>query len=297
VLRQRATRAAATFDQAAVLHREIGARMHERLDYIKLQPARVLDTGCATGGALAGLQARFPAAQLVALDHANAMVARAAPQQGALARLFKRHAPLGVVADMAQLPLADASFELVWSNLALHWLNDPAPAIGEARRVLKGDGLYMFATLGPDSLKELRAACAQVDGQVDGHDGAQALQVHRFSDLHDIGDVLVAKGFATPVMDMETLTLTYRSAQALFADLHLSGSTNAMIGRARGLMGKSRRAALVAALEAQAKLRADGQIALSFEVIYGHAWKPQPQAARSAQSPVQFYPRGTRPGR
>lgn len=277
-VRHNANRTATRLDAASALHREIGARMLERLDYIKLAPQRVLDLGCANGGALPGLAQRFPAASLLALDFAQRRVARAAPKRSGFGRgldqLTGKGARLGICANMQALPLTNESVNLVWSNLALHWLNDPAPAITEAWRVLAPGGLLMFATLGPDTLTELRQAMPQ--------------RVHRFIDLHDIGDLLVGTRFATPVMDMERITLTYSTPEALQRELHDSGSANAMFGRARGLAGRASHAQALERLCVQRN--AEGRISASFEVIYGHAWKPAVQAPQGqrAEQPIRW---------
>ncbi len=277
-IRRNANRSASSFDAVSVLHREVGARMQERLDYIKLTPKRLLDLGCANGGALSGLAERFPAAELVALDFAQARVARATSQRSTLARglakLTGKGVQHGVCATMQALPLANQSVSMVWSNLALHWLHDPGPAIAEAWRVLEPGGLLMFSTLGPDTLAELRRAAPQ--------------RVHRFIDLHDIGDLLVSTRFATPVMDMERITLTYQSPAQFFTDLRHSGSTNAMIGRPRGLMGRARSARQSQLLAQQCAV--DGRISAGFEVIYGHAWKLAPQA-RATEQTIHWTPR------
>ena len=322
-------RAAASFAQGDALHREIGARMLERLGYIKLTPARALDLGCATGGALPGLQERYPQAQLLALDLAHPMlraaVPAAAPWHARLAAtLLKKHGPpLGVQADMARLPFKSGAFDLAWSNLALHWQDDPAPAIREAQRVLAVNGLFMFSTLGPDTLVELRDAFARAEaarpvgeamsvgaaartdaatagsmraampGQTAAADGrGSPWHVKRFIDLHDIGDVLVGAGFTTPVMDMEKITLTYASLDGLFADLRASGSGNAMLGRARGLMGRGLLQGVRQAYEVLRAGRADGRLPATFEVIYGHAWKGQPRRTAAGEAIVSFVPGG-----
>jgi len=287
-------RAAATFGRADALHREVGSRMLERLGYIKLQPARVLDLGCATGGALPGLQERYPQAQLLALDLARTMLQAAlpaaAPWHARLAASLRRKAgpPLGVQADMANLPLAGGSLDLVWSNLALHWLDDPAPAIREAQRTLAVDGLFMFSSLGPDSLMELREAFAEA-AQTPAQQAAW--HVKRFIDLHDIGDVLVGAGFVTPVMDMEQFTLTYESLDGLFDDLRNSGSINAMLGRPRGLLSRALLARVRAAYEKRRARRSDGRLPATFEVIYGHAWKGRPRRTAGGEAIVNFVPR------
>jgi malonyl-CoA O-methyltransferase len=294
-------RAAATLKRGDALYREVGSRMLERLGYIKLAPARVLDLGCASGGALPGLRERYPHAQLLALDFAMPMLRAAIPPAAAwharvAARLLhKPTAPQALQADMARLPLAAGAVDLVWSNLALHWLDDPLPAIREANRALSVGGLFMFSTLGPDTLMELRDAFASARGPA----GAPGWRVKRFIDLHDIGDALVGAGFTTPVMDMEKLTLTYASVGGLYADLRSTGAVNAMRGRARGLAPKGLMARVQAAYEGRRGQRADARLPATFEVIYGHAWKGQPRRTAAGETVVNFVPgreqRGRRP--
>jgi malonyl-CoA O-methyltransferase len=222
--------------------------MLERLDYIRLAPRAVLDAG--SGPPRPALLRRYPKATHVALDLALPMLRR----PGFLSRMF-RAAAQPVCADMERLPLADASIDLVWSNMALHWLDEPLGAFAEFRRVLAPDGLLMFSTLGPDSLKELRIA-------------AGADRVHGFIDMHDVGDMLLAAGFSAPVMDMELLNLAYPDAETLLADLRASGQTNARADRPRGLSGRRFASDLRGALGERPQA--------TFEVVYGHAWKPPP---------------------
>jgi malonyl-CoA O-methyltransferase len=167
---------------------------------------------------------------------------------------------------------------MVWSNLALQWVNDPDQAFGEFNRVLAPGGLLMFSTFGPDTLKELRAAFATVD---------QHTHVSRFIDLHDIGDILVKRGFADPVMDMEPFTLTYSDVRALMRDLKAIGAHNVTQTRPPGLTGKSRLAAVTQAYE---PLRRDGKLPATFEVVYGHAWKPLPRITSSGKKIIDIKP-------
>jgi len=268
-------RAAATYDGAAVLQREVGARLAERLDVVKLVPATILDAGSGTGEAIGELSARYPSARVVALDAALPMLqqarARSTRGRSLLTRLLGplgrggASAPAFVCADATSLPLSGVCVELVWSNLMLQWVNDLPRALAEFRRVLKVGGLLTFTTFGPDTLKELARAFARVDGHT---------HVGRFVDMHDLGDLLVQSGFADPVMDMELITVTYPSPAALLAELKSIGATNQTRGRPRGLTGRGRRAALEAALLTLAR---DGRIPATFEVVYGHAWKGEPK--------------------
>lgn len=287
-LRRNASRAAATFAEGDVLHREVARRMRERLDLVKLSPQRLLDAGCAIGGSLPLLADRFPGARQVAVDFAEPMVRRAAPPLGWFGRTFRSGA-LGVCSDLASLPFRHGTFDLVWSNLALHWLDDPAPAMREANRVLSVGGLLTFSLLGPDSLKELRASWAAADGP-DGGIGSKAWHVKQFIDLHDIGDVLVHCGFAEPVMDMEVITLTYEHLDGLVRDLRTTGSSNAMVARPRSLSGRATVARLHAAYDRE---RRDGRLPATFEVVYGHAWKVAPRRTAAGETVVRFAPRST----
>jgi len=250
-------RAAETYDGAAVLQREIGSRMLSRLDYVRLQPSLVLDAGCGTGHATQDLQQRYPAATICALDLAFSMVSRACARSGRGLR--------GVCGDIESLPLRPAAVDLLWSNLALQWVNDPLRAFGEFRRVIKPGGLLMFTTFGPDTLKELRAAYQGTD---------QHTHVNRFVDLHDLGDMLVQAGFADPVMDMEQLTLTYQDVRALMRDLKAIGAHNVTAGRPPGMSARATLAAVERNYEAW---RQEGRLPATFEVIYGHAWAPLPR--------------------
>lgn len=269
-------RAAATYDAAAALQREIGARMAQRLDYVKLAPAAILDAGCGTGGAVGELGLRYSGARVVAFDIALPMVAAARRRSHAgrtvLRRLLRPFAsartgtePAFVCADIDALPFAGVSFDLVWSNLALQWVNDLPRAFAEFRRVLKVGGLLSFTTFGPDTLREVRAAFAGVDGST---------HTNRFIDMHDIGDMLVHAGFAGPVMDMEEITLTYATPQALLVELKAIGAANRTRGRPRGLTGRARWSRFIGRLEA---LSREGRIPATFEVVYGHAWKGEPR--------------------
>ena len=251
--------------------------MQERLDYVRIEPKRIVDLGCSRGGSFDALQARYPQAGLYGLDLSPAMLAVEASPRAGWQRwlgLGKPSGPQRLAADAASLPLAARSVSLVWSNLLLHWLDDPLPALAEAHRVLEVGGLLMFSTLGPDTLKELRASFA------DGYAHTQ-----RFIDMHDLGDMLVGCGFADPVMDMEIITLTYDDLAAMFADLRAAGSACAMKTRRHGLTG---RGSLQAARAAYETLRRDGKLPATFEVIYGHAWKAEPKKVADGRAIVRF---------
>ena len=269
--------------RADFILREIAGRMGERLDYIKLDATRVLDAGCGDGADLDRLGQRFERAHLIGLD-------LIAPEHGVSSwgstwawlrqMLGRRSTRDRIVGDFAALPLADASVDLIWSNLALHWHRAPHTLFPEWRRCLKVNGLVMFSVFGPDTLREVRAAFASADP------GAPSCaHVAAFTDLHDYGDMLVAAGFATPVMDAERLTLTYSSADALWADVRALGG-NPGLHRRVGLMGKAARQRLDAALDATRD--SEGRYRLSFEVVYGHAWNPAPKTLADGRAIIRF---------
>jgi malonyl-CoA O-methyltransferase len=274
-VRRAFSRAAADYDAAAVLQREVCSRMLERLDYVKLRPARVLDVGSGTGWGTRQLGERYKEAEIVALDIAIGMLQNARGHSSWWRKLFGDAKQGYVCGDVEALPLAANSVEMVWSNLALQWCNDLPQAFAELHRVLKADGLLMFSTFGPDTLKELRQAFHGVDAY--NH-------LNRFAEMHDIGDMLTHGGFAEPVMEMECLTLTYDDVRGVLHDLKSIGAHNATAGRGQGLMGKHAWARL---LDNYEKLRRDGKLPATYEVVYGHAWKAQPRTTREGAAIIR----------
>ncbi|MCM2327386.1 MAG: malonyl-ACP O-methyltransferase BioC [Lysobacter sp.] len=274
-------RAARTYDEAAFLQREVCARLVEHLEPMRLSPRRLLDLGCGTGHAFDALARRYPSASLLGLDIAPAMLERARGRFPWWQRLLGAPRPSLVCADAERLPVASAAFDLVFSNLALQWC-EPSRAFAEAARVLADDGLFLFSTVGPDTLKELRAAFAEADG---------APHVNRFVDMHDLGDALVAAGFADPVMEMETITLEYDTALAVARDLKALGAVNSLPSRARGLPGRRRWERMTQAYE---RFRRDGALPATWEIVYGHAWKVPPRRLADGRQVVSFAPRAPR---
>ncbi|MEF8717570.1 MAG: malonyl-ACP O-methyltransferase BioC [Candidatus Accumulibacter necessarius] len=279
-VRRNFARAASTYDQVSVLQREVASRMLERLDYVRIEPQRVLDLGCGTGASLTALQERYPKATLTGVDLSDPMLRAGQAQRSRLRWVLpflRGQRPLLLAADATALPFSSQSIDLLWSNLMLHWLDEPLLAFREAHRLLKHDGLLMFSTLGPDTLKELRTSFA--DGYV---------HTQRFTDMHDYGDMLVGCGFADPVMDAEILTMTYASFDDLLADLRRSGSGCAMRARRHGLMGRSAWAEARAAYEQLARA---GRLPATIEVVYGHAWRGRPTKTADGRAIVRFDPK------
>lgn len=293
-LRQIFDRRAAAFDTVSFLPREIAQRMCERLEYIKVNPASVLDAGCGAGDDLPALRTRFPEAQVFGVDLSGAMLARAGQREveqtswrrwlpASLGKALGQRGPRVAQADFSALPFAAGAFDLLWSNLALHWHARPDEVLPEWQRVLRVNGLLMFSTLGPDTLRELRAAYADAEAALGiAPAGARVID---FVDMHDLGDMLVESGFEIPVMDQEVLTVTYQSPDSLLADVRRWGAYP--FGRAtpHGVTRRFRQA-LADALEA--RRRADGTIPLTFEVIYGHAWKAVPRTTPEGHGIVRI---------
>ena len=270
-------RAAADYDALAVLQREVGDRLLERLDLMRLEPTRILDVGAGTGGCTAALAERYPKAQVVALDLAPAMLGQARGRLSGWRRWRRGHG--FVCGDAAALPLEAGSVDLLVSNLTLQWCPDLPATFAEFRRVLRPGGVALFSTFGPDTLKELRTAWAAVDDEV---------HVNRFEDMHNVGDALVQAGLAEPVMEREDLTLTYGDARDLMRDLKGIGAHNVNAGRRRGLTGRRK---LQAMLEAYEGFRRDGVLPATYEVVYGHAWAPAAASTGPGEAPVAWHPR------
>ena len=239
----------------------------ERLQLVTLVPGVVLDAGAGTGHASRALKRRYPKALVVALDSSPQMLKVAGKQQSWL-RPFER-----VCADAQALPLRDGSVDLIVSNLMLQWC-DPDAVFAEFRRVLTPAGLLSFSAFGPDTLRELRPHGRQVDAHS---------HVHQFIDMHDLGDALVRNGFAAPVLDVERFTLQYLDVRNVAADLKATGAHNATAGRARGLTGPRKFAAMQAAYE---QFRQDGRLPATYEVVFAHAWAPAHAALRGLPEPT-----------
>ena len=260
-------RASSTFDEFSAVHAEVRTRLLERLDVVRLQPSVVVDLGAGTGHASRALQDRYRSAHVIALDASMGMLAQARKQQRFLRRFAR------VASDAHELGLRSASVDLVVSNLMLQWCADPDRVFEEIARVLRPQGLVTFTTLGPDTLRELRSAWDD-----------QHVHVHRFIDMHDLGDALMRAGFAEPVMDTERLTVTYRSADALFRELKGSGSTNLAAGRRRTLTGPKKQQRARSLYEARVY---DGLLPITLEVVYGHAWAVDRRGKGSRQDGVR----------
>ncbi len=259
LIRESFDRAAPHYDEVAVLQQEIGQRLLERLDLIKLEPKRVLDVGAGTGILSNALCKRYKGCEVIALDLAPAMLKLAHQRQGMVNRWFGKQR--FVCGDAEQLPLADNCLDMVFSNFAIQWCSNLDLAFSEFQRVLKPGGLLLFTTFGPDTLKELRQAWQAVD---------DIIHVNTFIDMHDIGDAMLRAKLADPVMDTERLTLTYQDGMGIMRDLKAMGAHNVTSGRNHGLTGKQKLKQMLGAYDQFRN--SDGQLPATYEVVYGHAW-------------------------
>ena len=274
-------RAASGYDRHAVLQREVGARLAQHLDPMRIAPRTVIDLGCGTGEAFAELRRRFPAARVVGIDLSPNMLRQARARTPAWKRLLGAAPAALACADAERLPLAAASAGLAWSNLMLQWCR-PEAVFAEVARVLEPGGVFLFSTFGPDTLKELRAAFAAV---------GPGEHVNTFVDMHDLGDALVHAGLAEPVMEMEIVTLEYASVEAVARDLKAIGASNALPGRPRGLSGRGRWQRMAERYERE---RRAGALPATYEVVYGHAWKVAPRTRSDGRQVIDFRPRTAR---
>ncbi len=246
--------ASESYDQAAVLQKEVCKRLLEKLDVVNLSPEWILDAGTGTGEAVKPLQKKYKKSELVLFDLSESMLQKAV-KQGAL---FRK--PHQVCGNIESLPFADKSFDLLFSNLAMQWCNDLGAALVEFKRVLKPGALLQFATFGPDTLKELRSSWQKVD---------EAVHVNSFIDMHDIGDGLLQAGFAEPVMESEIITVNYKEVDTLMQDLRDIGANVTANGHRQGLLTRNM---LKQLREAYELYRQDDMLPATYEIVYGHAW-------------------------
>ncbi len=271
--------AAPHYDAVAVVQRLAGARLLERLASLPGAPQRVLDVGCGTGHVTWQLQRHYPKATVIGVDMALPMLHQARQ----VGRFWQRQ-PVWLGALGEQLPLPSASVDWLVSNLMLQWCPDILSVLREWRRVLRPGGVLWLTTLGPETLHELRASWAAAD--------AALPHVHPFYPIQVLGDALVQAGFGGVVADREILTLTYADAWSVMRDLQTLGAGNALVQRRKGLTGKKRWAAVLAAYETYRQTR-DGRLPASFEVLYGHAWaveggRPEHPAAETRLDPARI---------
>ncbi len=254
------------FDTQDFFCAEIRERLSERLDLITLEPDNIVDLGTATGRAFDQLQLRFPDSRVIELDWSLNML-----------DCGTRNERDRVCADAHQLPFADASIDIIFSNLLLPGCADPEQIFSEARRVLRHPGLFLFSTLGPDTLKQIQRAWATVD---------DFAHVTKQADMHNVGDALVKAGFRDPVMDVEMLTINYRDVSKLITDLRAAGAVNRAANRNPGLTTPRQWQRFSANLGRQET----GRVSVNFEVVCGQAWTGPDDTGVQMEDGVAHFP-------
>lgn len=255
--------------EAQFLYSEVAERMLRKLRCIQVKPQNILDAGCGSGDSLVLLRKCFPNSHYLGVDICAPFLkyARKRYKTNKLSVYLKKlmrwktNSQHFFQADLASTGLPDQSSGLVWSNLSLHWHPCPHAVLNEWNRVLKENGVLMFSCFGPTTLRELRSALCRAN---------LCNKTLAFTDMHDLGDLLVESNFCNPVMDQDTLTLLYSHPERLLKDVQALGG-NPVSGRSPGLSGRTWRNKLCLALTEQKQ--ADGKIRLTIEVVYGHAWR------------------------
>jgi len=257
------------YESSAVLQRQVCDELLSRLDLTSLKPDVVLDVGCGTGWGTQGLLKKYKKAEIFSLDLSPQMLRQTKAKGG----WFRK--PSLICADAEEIPLADESVDLVFSNLMLQWC-DYKKVFSEFKRVLKPEGLLMFTTFGPDTLKELKQSWAQVD---------EHAHVNEFTDMHDLGDELIHVGLAEPVMDMDIMALTYKDVMSVMSDLKAIGANTTLKNQKKtteqGLVTPGKLKRVIGCYE---QYRSNGVVPASYEVIYGHAWKTKQRETKIPQT-------------
>ncbi len=260
--------------QSPWLHEEVADRMMDRLQWIRLAPLAWAHWGAVRGGLKAHrkLSEKYPqavrfVAETTVTKEVQAVEAMALPW-------WKPAGWMGPKTHF-QMPPA-ASVDMLWANMALHEAADPQTLLADWHKALRVNGFLMFSCLGPDTAIELRELYKELGWAPAGHE---------LTDMHDWGDMLVQAGFAEPVMDMERITLTYETPARLLQELGELGR-NFHPARFAGLRGRRWKARLESLIAQRLATGPDGRLALTFEVIYGHALRPQPRLRVSAMSSV-----------
>ena len=253
-IRRRFDRAANLYSGADFVQRHAAEGLLQRSLPIDIQPRRILDLGSALGADSRRLAKRFRRARVISIDTSAQMLVTARDRRGWFSRVRE------VQADVLRLPLPTASVDLVFANMLLPFIDDLAACLGEVARVLQKGGVFLFSTLGPASLSELRDSWASIDDE---------LHVRAFADMHSLGDTVVAAGLRDPVLDVDDLCVTYRDIDALFRDLTATGARNSLRARRQSLTGKGRLGLLRERLQSG---KQQGILRLRLELVYGHAW-------------------------
>lgn len=265
------SRAAKHYELHAVLQKAVTEQLLERLDLVQFNPKWILDAGSGSGLSARLLAKKYKNARIAQLDLANAMLLYSRRQSSSW---FSRQCY--VCADVESMPLATGKIDLVFSSLMLQWCNDLDRALVETKRILRPGGVFMFATLGPDTLKELRECWAVVD---------DIRHVNTFIDMHDIGDALIRAGMEGVVMDVERTAMQYQDCRQLMKEIKMLGANNANTSRPRGLTGRDKLHRVIEAYEGH---RDQGRLPVTYEIIYGRALSPAGGKSRPAREEVKI---------
>lgn len=249
-------KAALSYNDSAIVQKEILVRLVEKLKVLQTGSVdTLLDVGSGTGLASDLLRERFGKECYYAMDFAAPMLAWAKNQ-------YDIDYQCAVCGDVELLPFRDKSVDVIFSASTFQWCNDVGNAFQECCRALKDQGLLIFSSFGPETLRELRHCFAQIDDHP---------HVSSFIEMQSLGDGLLANGFDSPVMESEIITVEYKDPMQLLRDLQATGATNHIEDRARGLMTKQH---LNEVIKEYKKFKLpNGKFPASYEVLYGHGWK------------------------
>ena len=272
-IRKAFDKAAPRYDEYAVLQRAVADHLLDTLSLFTISPDTMVDLGAGTGYCAPYLAKRFPKSKLMLCDISYRMLKEAKKKPE---RWFKPRSY--ICADINRLPFADASVDLLFSSLSFQWCSNLDLLFEECNRVLSPDGLLVFSSLGPDTLKELRGAFSSQ---------GSATFVHDFIDMHDVGDALIRAGFSAPVLETERLVMTYPTMKAVMQDLRGIGAVNQSTNRRRGL---STRKLFDAAESAYETHRHNGELPATYEVVYAHAFSPNRKDPLQDGSQVASFP-------
>jgi len=264
-VRRHRDRAAAGFAGHDFLVDEVATRLEERLDDIRREFPSALDLGAHVGALRDKIETRPGVKRVIASDLSEAMA--------------RKLGGAALVADEEALPFAEGAFDLIVSSLSLHWVNDLPGTLVQIRRALRPDGLFLAALLGGDTLVELRRAVVEAESEIEG---GVSPRVSPFLDVREGGALLQRAGFALPVVDSDTITVTWPDALALMRDLRGMGEANAVVERKKGF---SRRETLFTAAARYQDRHGDaeGRIPATFQVIYLTGWAPHDSQQRALQ--------------
>jgi len=257
-VRRQFLKSLASFDAHAAVFQEVSDRLLGRLDLLAVKPLRVLDLGCRTGYQLGALAQRYPEATIIGADPAPGKPPGLPRSWPRWLRRSQQDDPVMIACDPHELPFDAASFDLVVSNLLLPWCHAPHRVFEEVARILALDGAFMFTSAGPDTLIEYRRSWASIDSYLHGFG---------LIDMHDLGDTMMASGFAAPVLDRDNIVVDYPDIAAVQRELRSLGAANIAAGRRPGLMSHSVDARL------DATVQSGRRFPVTLELVQGHGWK------------------------